>query len=104
MPRRIIIDHFWENYKEDENGCWIWKKCIHISGYGNLRVEGKTKKAHRVSFELKNGPIPEGMDVLHKCDVRSCINPDHLYLGTDKENAQDREDRGRGEPSTKNMV
>lgn len=80
------------------NGCWLWKgdkwsRPEH--GYGRIYVEGKRVKAHRVAWELYVGPIPTGLHVLHKCDVRLCVNPDHLFLGTKADNAHDRNQKGR---------
>jgi len=76
-------------------GCWLWTGCI-VGGYGLMRFLEKTWKAHRVAYKLFVGEIPEGMCVLHKCDVPSCVKPSHLFLGTHKDNAMDRERKGRG--------
>lgn len=74
-------------------GCWEWRK--HTDRYGIIRVAGKSKKAHRVSWEAFNGPIPDGLNVLHKCDNTRCINPDHLFLGTQADNVADCKAKGR---------
>lgn len=74
-----------------ESGCWLWLATINNKGYG--RIDGKY--AHRVSFELKNGKIPNGLFVLHSCDVSCCVNPNHLRLGSQKDNTQDAVKRGR---------
>jgi hypothetical protein len=84
--------------------CWVWASTIGHQGYGTFFMPGHKRnapkaKAHRVAWELTNGDIPEGLDVLHHCDVRHCVNPSHLYLGTDLENARDRERRNRRNPA-----
>lgn len=71
---------------EGENGCWIYTGKLGKNGYGYIGVDGKTKLAHRVSYELSIGPIPEGLQLDHLCRVRSCINPDHLEPVTNREN------------------
>jgi len=70
-------------------------------GYGQFRFNGKTELAHRVSYELANGPIVVGLNVLHKCDTPACVNPDHLEAGTQKKNIQDAHDRGLCNPYKK---
>lgn len=75
--------------------CWYWIGNRIRSGYGMFKDGGKNKVAHRVSWELHRGLIPAGMDVLHKCDVRCCVNPDHLFLGTALDNARDMIAKGR---------
>lgn len=79
-----------------ESGCWLWEWVYDSDGYGVLRVEGrKLKKAHRLSYEAFYGPIPQGLLVMHTCDITSCANPDHLRTGTHKDNHGQRELRGR---------
>ena len=76
-------------------GCWNWTASKDTHGYGHLRHKGRIKLAHRLSYELHFGPIPEGMQICHKCDNRICLNPDHLFLGTWRDNMLDKLAKGR---------
>lgn len=80
---------------EDENGCWIWGGSINSGGYGSISIDSVLQKTHRVSWAIHNGPIPDGMKVLHKCDNPSCWKPDHLFLGTQQDNVDDMIAKGR---------
>src|SRR5690349_13982377 len=75
--------------------CIEWDGTRHVKGYGQITIRGRTVRAHRLAWEKANGPIPEGMMVCHKCDNPPCINPEHLFLGTSKDNAQDSIIKGR---------
>ena len=79
---------------ESMSGCWLWTASLDRQSYGYF-FSNKTEKAHRVSYKLYKGPIPEGLSVCHKCDVPSCVNPDHLWLGTHKDNERDKIAKGR---------
>lgn len=78
--------------------CWEWKKAKTAHGYGAISVAGNQCAVHRVSFELFNGKIPEGIFVLHSCDNPSCWNPTHLFLGTQQDNMNDMKRKGRQYP------
>lgn len=75
----------------DDSGCWLWIGKRGKAGYGKIRVSGMNTEvlAHRVSYEMFNGPIPSDLCVLHRCDVPACVNPDHLFLGTRGDNRRD---------------
>ncbi len=76
--------------------CWLWLACTDRKGYGQFRAKGKMAKAHRFSYELFKGKIPKGLFCLHSCDVPSCVNPAHLWLGSDADNVRDMILKGRG--------
>jgi hypothetical protein len=89
---------FWKHFQSDANGCWEWQGALSAAGYGRIVRPGSaatSAPAHRVSWELHNGPIPDGLCVCHKCDNRKCVRPDHLFLGTQGDNNRDRDAKGR---------
>ena len=75
--------------------CWVWTASLDTQGYGQHHYHGVQRGAHRVAHELYVGAIPLGLHVLHKCDNRRCVNPDHLFLGTHQDNMRDRNQKGR---------
>lgn len=82
-------------YDLSARGCWLWRGHVTKFGYGVVSYKGKTVRVHRASWEKYRGPIPAGLDVLHKCDVRHCFNPDCLFLGSDADNVADMDAKGR---------
>jgi len=81
--------------KEPTIGCWIWTGSRTAHGYGMIKVIGRMMYCHRLSYEIFCGPIPHRLCVLHKCDVASCCNPLHLFIGTQSDNVADMVDKGR---------
>lgn len=80
---------------EPNTGCWLWTKFTNSDGYGACKARGVAYLAHRLSWELHRGPVPEGKLVLHKCDTRACCNPSHLFLGDQFDNMRDASAKGR---------
>ncbi len=80
--------------RRDPDDCWLWKGSTTPEGYGKLSVDGKTCYAHRLSYEIDKGP-PGKLCVLHTCDNPPCCNPAHLFLGTQQENVEDRQEKKR---------
>ncbi len=85
------------------NNCWLFNGALKKNGYGQFRVNKKTVAAHRFSYELYKGKIPENMFVCHSCDVRNCVNPEHLFLGTRQDNMDDMVKKGRQTHMTREL-
>lgn len=87
-----LADSTWT---EPNTGCHLWIGCVDGGGYGHFYVNGKSVKTHRFAWENRHGPVLNGLHVLHKCDTPACCNPDHLFLGTPKDNTDDKVRKGR---------
>lgn len=88
---------------EPNTGCHIWMGTVCRLGYGRIRRPGSPRNSspvlvHRIAWEREFGPIPDGLKVCHRCDNPSCVNPDHLFLGTQRDNLRDMFAKGRGRP------
>lgn len=96
-----VADRFATKYEKAESGCWLWTGARKPGGYGNFQMRPRQfESAHRASWLLHRGEIPDGLWVLHRCDDPRCVNPDHLFLGTPLDNTRDMEAKGR---DTKNQ-
>lgn len=98
--RPDITERFWAKVDQTPGlgplgDCWEWQGHRMKFGYGVIRHDGRIRKAHRVSFALNNGALPEEMMVCHRCDNPACVRPDHLFLGTQQDNMDDRMAKGR---------
>jgi len=87
-------DRFWSKVEFTEE-CWLWMGSG-PDGYGGFKLDGRWLLAHRVAYEFEVGQVPAGLCVCHTCDVRKCVRPDHLFIGTNQDNVDDRQAKGRG--------
>lgn len=91
-----VACRFWDHVCPEPNtGCWLWTGCSFHYGHGAFSVAGKNLKAHRVSWFICTGNDPLDLCVCHKCDTPACVNPDHLFLGTQRDNTHDMFAKGR---------
>lgn len=93
---KTLEERFWEKVDRGEPGeCWEWQGATDTGGYGRIHVDGRDEGTHRVSYELEHDEKPGDDWVLHHCDNKPCVNPNHLYLGDRSENTKDMYDRGQ---------
>jgi hypothetical protein len=97
-----LHDRFFSRFVKLDSGCWQWRAHTDKDGYGVLPGDRKNTRAHRLSYELHKGQIPDGFVICHHCDNPGCVNPDHLFVGTTKDNAQDALQKGRAYVGEKN--
>lgn len=92
--KRLPESSFWNRVNKTDS-CWLWTGSKTRQGYGMILRNGRINKCHRFSWELSNGAIPQGLCLLHRCDTPACVNPDHLFLGTNLDNVTDMILKGR---------
>lgn len=88
-------ERFWSQVRIENGSCWEWIGAKDTHGYGHMSINNRTHRVHRVSYKIFHSEIPNKLHVLHKCDNRNCVNPDHLFLGTNDDNVQDSVTKGR---------
>jgi hypothetical protein len=97
--KELLTKRFHERYQINEkSGCWEWTAGKTKSGYGRFSLKGQMIRAHRFSYHIYNNTNPGELLICHSCDNPICVNPKHLFLGTGKDNSQDREKKGRSNP------
>lgn len=93
-----MIERFWSKVRKTD-GCWEWQACLNEKGYGIFGTGGKKiDRAHRISYRLLVGPVPNGMFICHHCDNPACVRPDHLFVGTNRDNVDDMLSKSRNSP------
>ena len=97
MSHKNTPDSFWKRVIKTDS-CWLWNGGLSSRRYGSIMYHGSVRRTHRLAWELTNGVVPDGLCVLHRCDVPRCVNPDHLFLGTHDDNMADMAAKGRSNP------
>jgi hypothetical protein len=102
---KVQLERFYNKVNKDvSGGCWEWQGSMHNNGYGLAVINNTSYRAHRLSYCIKNGNIPEGMYLMHQCDNKRCVNPEHLKPGTHKENMADMKAKGRAHRGPKKRL
>jgi hypothetical protein len=102
-----LEERLWRNIVKLSDGCWVWLGNCNHRGYGQIGEGGRGRRmlsTHRVSWMVSFGAIPDGLFVLHKCDNPPCVNPGHLFLGTQLDNMRDRSAKGRAPTGDRNIM
>lgn len=94
-PRSDVYKRFKDKVKIVDSGCHEWQSTIKRDGYGQFHHDGRAQRAHKVSYELFKGEVPSGVVIMHTCDNKKCVNPDHLKLGTTRDNIADMDAKKR---------
>ena len=104
MFKKLSVEERFFQKVNKTDSCWLWTGAISSSGYGSFRIGEKNFKAHRQSYIMHTGQIPQSLEVCHSCDVRSCVNPEHLWLGTRSDNMKDMFSKNRNGISSRPRI